>query len=268
MLISIDLDNTLLDLNKEIPESTVKYLNDLKNSGNIIVINSGRTIGSSLKVTNQAFFANYILGDTGSIIYDVEKKTIIEKSGIDLKTGEEIFNIAKDNCVNFSIFSLEYGYYRYFNEEPKYIENSCTRFFDFDYIINRNIDITHISFKPKYQNMVSNFVDLLNKEFDCINSFAMVDSGDTEKWIEIINKNSGKGKTLLRLAKKLGIERKDIISFGDAINDLEAIKESGIGVAMKNAISLLKEQADDITSYSNNEAGVEKYLRSLKNLLD
>ena len=116
--------------------------------------------------------------------------------------------------------------------------------------------------------MVSNFVDLLNKEFDCINSFAMVDSGDTEKWIEIINKNSGKGKTLLRLAKKLGIERKDIISFGDAINDLEAIKESGIGVAMKNAIPLLKEQADDITSYSNNEAGVEKYLRTLKNLLD
>lgn len=261
MIISLDLDGTLLDSNKRIPMSTMNFLNELKEKGEIIVINSGRCIYDALKPTESAWFANYILADTGSVIYDIDKKTIIEKFGISQETGKEIFEFAKNECNHFSIFSTGNKYYRFFNERPQKIDENCNRILDFNYIIDNNIDITHLSFKPSSQEFVDDLVLKLQEKFRFINVFAMRDSFGTEKFIEMTNKNAGKGKALLRLAEKLGLERSDIIVFGDAINDLEAITLSGIGVAMKNAIPEIKQNADYITEYTNDEAGVEKWLR-------
>lgn len=77
MIISLDLDGTLLDSNSTVPKSTSSFLNNLKNQGEVIVINSGRTVNDALKATNSAFFANYVIADTGSTIYDVKNKKII-----------------------------------------------------------------------------------------------------------------------------------------------------------------------------------------------
>ena len=74
MIISIDLDGTLLNSNKEVPKSTVEYLKNLSKRGEIIVLNSGRTINSVLNVTKSGSFANFIIGDTGSVIYEVKDK--------------------------------------------------------------------------------------------------------------------------------------------------------------------------------------------------
>ena len=49
---------------------------------------------------------------------------------------------------------------------------------------------------------------------------------------------------------------KDVVAFGDTSNDLEMIQESGIGFAMKNATTDLKQVADQITSKDNNHDGL------------
>lgn len=48
----------------------------------------------------------------------------------------------------------------------------------------------------------------------------------------------------------------DVIAFGDTSNDIEMIKESGIGFAMKNATIDLKQVADKITTKDNNHDGL------------
>ena len=50
------------------------------------------------------------------------------------------------------------------------------------------------------------------------------------------------------------------LSFGDSENDLTMVKNSGIGVAMENAVSELKQAAKYITK-SNNENGVMEFLK-------
>ena len=47
------------------------------------------------------------------------------------------------------------------------------------------------------------------------------------------------------------------MGFGDGNNDYDMIVMSGVGVAMKNAIDILKEVADYITD-TNEEDGVAK----------
>ena len=48
----------------------------------------------------------------------------------------------------------------------------------------------------------------------------------------------------------------DVVAFGDTSNDLEMIRESGMGFAMKNATADLKQAADQITQRDNNHDGL------------
>ena len=264
MIISLDLDGTLLNSNKEVPKTTIEYLKKLKDRGEIIVLNSGRSLDSVLNATKLATFANFIIGDTGAIIYDVKDKRIIEVKGIDLYLGEEIFKLVKNQCTEFSIFTSGKTYYKYYNLQ-KAKEDNCIEILDYNYIVNNNVNITHMSFDLKSQEWVDKLAEKLQSKFKQLNIFSMIDSFGTEKWIEIINKEAGKFNSVLCLANMLGINQNNIISFGDAINDLEMIKNSGIGVAMKNAVPKLKENAKYTTEFDNNNLGVEKWLRKYYN---
>ena len=75
----------------------------------------------------------------------------------------------------------------------------------------------------------------------------------------IMNKHVEKGLALETIQHYFGIEKEQIISFGDSISDIPMLKASGIGVAMGNSASQVKDIADDIT-LSNDEDGVAEYI--------
>ena len=82
------------------------------------------------------------------------------------------------------------------------------------------------------------------------------------KWLEVMMKNISKGHSLQQLMQKFDIDAKDVIAFGDGENDLEMIQSAGIGIAMGNALDVLKQQADKVT-LSNNEDGIYFALTSI-----
>jgi Cof subfamily protein (haloacid dehalogenase superfamily) len=53
----------------------------------------------------------------------------------------------------------------------------------------------------------------------------------------------------------LGIDRSEVIAFGDAQNDQSMIEWAGIGVAMGNAVDEVRAVADYVT-LSNNDDGI------------
>ena len=56
--------------------------------------------------------------------------------------------------------------------------------------------------------------------------------------------DEGKGKTLVALADKLGVDIADVIAIGDSNNDKTMIETAGLGLAVANACNALKELAD------------------------
>lgn len=64
-----------------------------------------------------------------------------------------------------------------------------------------------------------------------------------------------KGVALKRLADYYGVNRREVIAFGDGENDITMLEYAGCGVAMGNAMPALKAVADRITA-SNNEDGI------------
>ncbi|MDO4393518.1 MAG: Cof-type HAD-IIB family hydrolase [Bacillota bacterium] len=73
--------------------------------------------------------------------------------------------------------------------------------------------------------------------------------------IEIVSGTAGKGNALVKLAELLGIERDQVVSMGDSLNDMTMPDVSGICVAMGNGREEVKDQADIVTK-SNMDDGV------------
>lgn len=92
-----------------------------------------------------------------------------------------------------------------------------------------------------------------------VTNMSNTDQLNSKFWL-IINPNGiNKLKTLELLCDDLKTIPNKIIFFGDGENDLPIIKGVGLGIAMKNAENIVKENVDDIT-LSNDKEGVANYL--------
>ena len=82
-------------------------------------------------------------------------------------------------------------------------------------------------------------------------------------FIEIMPENVDKATSLDHMLESLGMTRENAICCGDGFNDVSMIRYAGIGVAMGNAKSEVKEAADYVTG-TNDEDGlvevIEKFI--------
>ncbi|RFU62095.1 Cof-type HAD-IIB family hydrolase [Peribacillus glennii] len=82
----------------------------------------------------------------------------------------------------------------------------------------------------------------------------------TGNHLTIVAKGESKWNGLLYLANHLKIKPAEIVAIGDSLDDIEMIRESGLGVAMGNAPFELKKAAKWVTR-SNDEQGVAYMLK-------
>lgn len=80
-----------------------------------------------------------------------------------------------------------------------------------------------------------------------------------ENWYAFLPETAGKVQAIRELAKVLNISLNEIVAFGDDKNDMEMLKICGMGVAVANAVSDVKDIADSVT-LSNDENGVAEWL--------
>lgn len=85
---------------------------------------------------------------------------------------------------------------------------------------------------------------------------------DRVSLVQIQAQNASKGSALSTLVPRWGYSMQNVISFGDDINDVEMIRDSGVGVAVANAVDEVKAVADRITA-SNHDEGVALVLEEL-----
>lgn len=75
----------------------------------------------------------------------------------------------------------------------------------------------------------------------------------------IMHREATKCNGVLEVAKQFNISKREIVAFGDDINDKEMLLSFGLGVAMGNSIDEIKMIADYICDTNDND-GVAKWL--------
>lgn len=78
--------------------------------------------------------------------------------------------------------------------------------------------------------------------------------------IELNPQGVSKASALRELCKVMNIDMSQVVAAGDSLNDIAAIREAGLGVAMANAQEEVKLAADVVT-LSNNEHGVAELIK-------
>jgi 5-amino-6-(5-phospho-D-ribitylamino)uracil phosphatase len=81
-------------------------------------------------------------------------------------------------------------------------------------------------------------------------------------FIQIIGCQTDKAEALRTLVASWQMSMADVVAFGDDTNDVDMVRDSGLGVAVANAVAEVKAVADRIT-YSNDEDGVAVVLEAL-----
>ena len=81
--------------------------------------------------------------------------------------------------------------------------------------------------------------------------------------LEFTKAGTNKASGLKFLAGYLGMTMDEVMAVGDSENDIEMLREAGLGIAMGNASSEVKEVADEITLDNEHEgvaAAIGKYI--------
>ena len=81
---------------------------------------------------------------------------------------------------------------------------------------------------------------ILNKEYE---------------YLSIVPFNTSKSNALDILSKYLSITNNEIMAIGDNLNDIDMVRKSGVGVAVANAYSELKEVAKYTTTKDVSSGG-------------
>ncbi|MDR0963765.1 MAG: HAD family hydrolase, partial [Clostridium sp.] len=82
-----------------------------------------------------------------------------------------------------------------------------------------------------------------------------------EELVDILPVSATKWNAIRLLAKEWSIDLSEIAAFGDDYNDIEMLKNCGVGVAVANALDEVKAVANYICD-SNDEDGVARWLES------
>lgn len=287
-LVAIDLDGTMLNSYGEVTENTKRVIKETMKKGIEVIIASGRTIDSIKNIANEIQSNKYIIAGNGAIIYDIQNDEIIYERYLPKTKALDIIKICDDNSITYSVYtnktivaeSLRYNILYYYRENLKKEDAKKTSVTIvesiYDYIKNMEDEKVMKIMICDENKYVFNSIIRKMQEIDEIEildvshmSRKVIKNGSEDVSIdyfytEVSMKDVDKWFALEFLMDKLNINKKELITIGDNVNDREMIKNAGYGVAMGESTPKVAEVADYITD-DNNHEGVSNALEKIIN---
>lgn len=102
-IVFIDIDGTLVNDEKIVPEENIKMIQTLKKNGIEVVLASGRPYHSIEKYSTQVGAIPYIIGSNGGIVANFVEDKKIFSTNIEKENVLELVKLIKDNNIYFTV---------------------------------------------------------------------------------------------------------------------------------------------------------------------
>ncbi|WP_064610030.1 Cof-type HAD-IIB family hydrolase [Streptobacillus moniliformis] len=252
-LIATDMDGTLLNSKHEIAEKNIESIIKAQENGYTFVLASGRPTFAMIdfaKELKMDKFGGYIVSFNGGEIIDCKTWKTIYSLGIEKNDILEMYNYAQENNLTFLMYDDKSIYVNEINEYA-IVEGEITK---------GEIKLIEDIEKMNFENSIK--CSLLSEPENLIKHEKILkESKFAEKlffarslpiFLEIVNKNIDKGKTLHKLLEILNFDKSNTIVVGDSYNDIPLLSAGAFKVAPSNAKPEVKEMADYV-GVSNDE---------------
>lgn len=262
-LIAMDLDGTLNNDQKIITEKTKAVLMAAQKAGIRLALASARPSPGLYKERDILRLQDYqgiLMSYNGGRIVDAQTGKVLFETSMDIAETKQVLRQLEalpvtpilDDGVQFYVtdrsgYKVDYEC-RNNNMVCTQVENLA------DFLTFAPVKIL-MSVQPEELEQVQRTIaGMLPDSLTIVQTAAF--------YLEVIPKVINKGQGIRDICKVLGISPKEVISFGDAANDIPMLREAGMGIAMGNASDAVKAAADMVT-LSNNEDGIAAALERL-----
>ena len=263
--LALDLDGTLTDSNKLIPQENKEAIWKAIEKGVMIILASGRPtmgitgIAKELELDKRG---GVIIAFNGGKIFDC-------KTGDMISSHEFPHELIEDVCavsVKHGVVPLSYNDTQIISESDtdEYVLKECkcnyTNVLKVDNLpAALNFPITKILTVGVHELLLGVQEELLSKYSDKIESFF-----SESYFLEVAPKGIRKDAALATVCEHLGITKEELMVCGDGLNDIPMFDYAGLSVAMKNAYPEAAAHAHVVVPKTNDECGVayaiEKYI--------
>jgi len=258
-LVASDLDGTLIDQNNNIYENNFKAIEALNKSKKDFVICTGKTY-NIMKDSCLKLNASFGIFGNGNQIIDLRNGKEIYKKLLDAHELSKCLDIAKKHNLHVHAYSdgeiiseelLYMDLRNYKLKESKYHNNELTFKIVKDiknYILSNNIQICKLiisspSSLDKVKSEILNDLELSVTTISKRGKYMDTVINKEYEYLDIAPLNISKNNALQILGDYLNVDKSEILAIGDNLNDLEMIRESGVGVAVANAYDEIKQVA-------------------------
>ncbi|AHI11617.1 Cof-type HAD-IIB family hydrolase [Lactobacillus helveticus] len=274
-LVACDLDGTLFNSDMSVSEANIQAVKNAQDNGIEFLIATGRAPHESRAILKDAGLHTGFINLNGALVFDEDSKLMV-KHKIPTYKALEIVELLHQAGFYFEIITADQVYTEDLNQR---ISNVAHLMVDLNPLLDFKQAVAISAGNKTIMNMkqVDHFEDLLhNPEVEVMKIIAfdsrgheafdnvkkevaqigdLVVTSSSSSNIEINAQQAQKGIALLDYAKLKNIKRDEIAAIGDNLNDESMIREAGIGVAIGNAVPVIKGLAQ-ITTKTNNEDGV------------
>lgn len=272
-LIAIDLDGTLLNDEKQVPKENIDLVNELIEAGYEVVFATGRRYLAAKEFIDCFKHDLVIIANNGNMVRHTEDDRLLHAQYLDMGQLEYVLTEGKRLGIHpvIHVNKFEEGV-DMVCELPKdhacyhdYVEfeDRCQQVDDFLREDLKILSIVYLGDQSRLAALNNKIVENYPKEYT---SYLMENIFLAEALLEVVNPNSGKWKSVLNYARTRGIGPDEIVAIGDDSNDIEMVREAGLGIGMKNGVEGLRKVADRVTEFTNNDSGLALELRGLLSL--
>ena len=268
-MVVMDMDNTLLNKEKQVSKRNKEALKKAMEKGVHLVVATGRIYVSARFYAKLLEINTPIIASNGAIIKEERTNNVIYKSVLKDQIAIEMVRL----CRNYGLFCHLFSYDTVFTEK---IINISSRYAEWneslegeDKINIKLVDKLEDSIKEERGKILKAVVvdsdeDKLRAiRNEMFYSYGVSVSQSLRNNLEVMNKGVNKGNAIRILCELYGISKEEVIAIGDNENDISMIEYAGMGIAMGNAADYIKEKADYITGHYQEDGvaqAIEKFI--------
>lgn len=263
-LIAIDMDGTLLNDHHEVTDQVRAALDAAKDQGVKIVLCTGRPLAGVRRYLKELGLdqeEDYVIAYNGALVQNTHTNEIVFKQSLNYEDFQLLHNLSLELDTPMHFFDAEFLYTTNKLISPYTVHEAFITKIPFQHCTLKEVPVDIAMPKVMYidePERLDRTIESIPAEVK--EKYTLVKSAPF--YLEILHREVSKGNAVKRLAEKLGITREEVMTIGDNGNDLSMIQYAGCGVAMGNAIPMVKEAADFQTR-SNNEDGVAHAIQQL-----
>lgn len=251
-IVFFDIDGTLLNSEKKLPESTKEAIHLLRKNGTYVAIATGRAPFMFSHLIHELEIDSFVSFNGQYVVFEHE---MIYKNPLSQSQLEKLTSEAKVNGHSMI----------YMNE--KTMKANITH----DPFIEKSMGSLHFPHPEEKGDFYKNH-EIYQALLFCEEHHTPLYEGNYSdlqfiRWhpyaMDVVPNGGSKAKGIEYVIERKGFAMDEVYAFGDGLNDLEMIKAAGTGVVMGNGVPLLKKEADFITKSVDSD-GIYYGLKELK----